>query len=314
MSALPRRIWLVDFDGKMENLALMRLSSWLKKKGASVVLKRGEAYPELWDTPDQVYISCLFRWHEARVRRYTASWNGRAIVGGTGVDLTVRLPTEAIACEPDYDLYGGTRAIGFISRGCIRNCPWCIVPEKEGRLRRVSTAAEIVQDKTRALFLDNNFLALGDFATDLLWLADHDVAIDFNQGLDCRLVDKAAAKLLARCRWLPGSTLRLALDSKGQSRALGKAVARLTEAGVGPERITVFVLIGFSGIESDVERLLFAHSLGTRVFPMGFRDLSTGGEPARGWPLAMYRKYRRLICRIPQSESVWNNFREALGR
>ena len=303
-------IWLVDYDGRIENLALMRASTYHKQRGDKVILKRGDAYPELWDTPDLLYISCIFKWNGAAASRLAEGWGDIALLGGTGVDIARQLPPEIATCPPDYSLYGRDRAIGFISRGCIRNCPWCVVPRKEGKLHRVATAAEVVGDHKEALLLDNNFLALDGHEADLKWLIEHRPAIDFNQGLDARLVTPTNAPLLARCNWLAGP--RLALDFPGEKEPVKQAIDLLVDNGLRASQMTVFVLIGFSTLESDIERLLLCHEWGVNAYPMGFRDLDTGEEPARGWDRKLYKKFRRLIIRLPQANSVWSDFREEL--
>ena len=173
-------VWLVDYDGKRENLALMRIAAYHKTQGDTIALKHGDAWPELFDMPDRVYISCIFGWNKAGALRLADAWGEKAMVGGSGVSATIKLPPEVQAMPPDYDLYGNDQAIGFISRGCIRKCPWCIVPAKEGHLHRVSTAQEIVGSRKTATFLDNNFLALEDYQTDLQWLIEHNIHTDFD--------------------------------------------------------------------------------------------------------------------------------------
>lgn len=301
-------IWLIDYDGKMENLALMRLSAYHKGLGDTVRLKFNNAYPELFETPDKVYISCLFRWNRRAAQQLANAWGGKVELGGTGIDLTKTLPSAIQNCSPDYDLYGNQRAIGFISRGCIRKCPWCVVPTKEGKLYRESTAQEVVNNHSEALFLDNNFLALSDYHVDLEWLVKRRIAIDFNQGLDARFVTKDAANLLANCKWLAGP--RLALDSLSQIKAVDLALSNLKTAGISPTGVFLYILVGFDGLESDVERLLFAHRWNVNAFPMGYRNLETGEEPAIGWDRKLYNKYRRLIIRLPHAKSVWDDFKK----
>ncbi len=301
-------IWLIDLDGKIENLALMRLSAFHKARGDTVRLKRREAYPELFEKPDRVYISCIFRWNRPAAMRLYKAYGNLAAIGGSGVSVSACLSTHIENTPPDYELYNAKRAIGFISRGCIRRCPWCIVPKKEGGLQRVSTAQEVVGCHKKALLLDNNFLALEDYQDDLRWLAKNKVAIDFNQGLDARLVTDEAARLLAKCCW--SSEIRLALDSDGQKRAVGRAVKRLVKAGFVPHNICVYCLIGFDGIESDLDRLFYLRSLGVRVFPMGYRDLDTGKEPMTGWNKKIYKTYRRLICGMPFFNKAWDELKE----
>ena len=66
--------------------------------------------------------------------------------------------------KPDYTLYPEfDYSIGFSSRGCIRTtttCPWCIVPIKEGRFRRVAHPSEWYNPAySKIVLLDNNILA-----------------------------------------------------------------------------------------------------------------------------------------------------------
>ncbi len=299
-------VWLVDYDGKIENLALMRLSAYHKVQGDTVRLKFGHATPELFEIPNRVYISCLFRWNRTQALALADAWGDRAIIGGTGVDIKKRLLPEIEDCAPDYSLYGYTRAIGFISRGCIRRCPWCVVPEKEGKLHRISHAYSIVRKKDAAMFLDNNFLALPDYHKDLQWIASMGIAISFNQGLDARLIDATAAKLLAKCRFY--EDIHIGYDTTSATDSLLSAVEALQSAGISKGDIRVLTLIGLHGLESDVSRLLTLRRHKIAPFPMGYRDLETGNEPANGWDLKLYRKYRRLICRVPHASSVWNDF------
>jgi hypothetical protein len=312
-------VWLVDFDGKIENLALMRLSTYWKQQGASVDLKHGALnrkgevtdpflYPNLLDNPDKVFISCLFRWNRDSALLLARTWGDRAEIGGTGVDHQKQLPPEVAACEPDYTLYGERRAIGFISRGCPNRCPWCVVWRKEGELHRVSTAQELAQRHTDLLALDNNFLGLSDHMSDLRWLAENKVPVDFNQGLDARLVTEENAPLLAQLNW--PSVPRFSLDGNydGQRDAVARTLDLLEKHGTPRNNVCVFVLIGFEGLASDIERLTYVHQLGARAFPMGYRNLKTGEEPAKGWNKELYKKYRRLICRIPHAKSVWADF------
>lgn len=316
-------IWLIDFDGSMENLALMRLSTYYKRQGSAVVLKQlgkshraidfESACPPLFDRPEKVYISCLFRWNKGKAEMLAEQWNGNAILGGTGIDYNIELDDNVASCLPDPSLYETNKAVGFISRGCPNRCPWCVVWRKEGKLNRVNTAESIIEnfpDAEQAIFLDNNFLALEDYQKDLEWLAKNGIPIDFNQGLDAKYVTPESARLLSRCNWVNGP--RLALDHDSRIDVVKRAVKYLNEAGIHSGKITLFILIGFSGIYSDIARLLIARELGVNAFPMGFRDLDTGDEPARGWNRSLYKKYRRLIIRLPQATKVWEDFKREI--
>lgn len=302
------RVKLIDFDSKIPNLALMRLSSYHKANGDKVSVLRGSQSQELFDVADKYYLSCVFRWNKQAALQTVQQLGERCVSGGTGLDIMQTLPDEVAQAQPDYSIYPDCDyALGFISRGCIRKCPWCVVPRKEGALQRVSTAQEITGKRKKAIFIDNNFLALPDYEKDLQWLAENKIVIDFNQALDARLVDDKAAQLLAKCTWYPG--IRLSLDSDGMIGQVKKALDNLSKYGVQPNTVRIFTLIGFSGLESDLERLFKIHEWGAAPFPMGFRDVDTGDEPAKGWNREVYKKYRRLILRMPHAKAVWDDFR-----
>lgn len=303
-------VWLVDYDGKMENLALMKLSTFHKSRGDEVKLKSGDAFPELFEKPDRVYISCLYRWNRLGALRLAESWGNKSVVGGSGIDTITELPDKVECCLPDYSLYGFDRAIGFLSRGCIRDCPWCIVRRKEGKLKRVAKPWEIVNGFKEVIFLDNNHLALPGHCKDLEWLIENGIVVDFNQGTDARLINDENASLFASLKsGVPGGKIRLALDTVGQINAVSGAIEILGRSGIKSHNIFVYTLIGFDSLEGDIERLLFLWNKKVRVFPMGYRDLETGEEPATGWDRKLYKKYRRLICRMPFAESVWTDFK-----
>ena len=291
------KVSLLDLDGKMENLALMRLSAHHKSLGDEVSLTRLRGKVSCSVEADAVFVSCLFSWNKSRANFLRRKL--QATIGGTGYDLSATVPDV----EPDYSLYGEDRAIGFISRGCGNRCPWCVVWRKEGELHRVSTAESIVGTRKEAIFLDNNFLALPDHLDDLGWLAASRVAFDFNQGLDAAFVTPKSAALLKECR--RSARVRLALDSVDRIPVVEQAVRILKDAGFSRWGISVYVLVGFAGLKSDLQRLFACREMGADVFPMSFRDLRTGNEPMRGWNPRLYRKYVRFLTRMPQSTETW---------
>src|SRR5438034_7517339 len=133
---------LVDVDSKIPNLALMKVSQFLKSKGEAVTFRRLETkdgntngslqYDEEYDT---VWISCVFTWNRWAVRLVEKVIRAKRFEkGGSGYDLKVKLPDEIEFLNPDYSLYGDDRAIGFVLRGCIRKCDFCLINQKEGKI------------------------------------------------------------------------------------------------------------------------------------------------------------------------------------
>ena len=193
------RIALVDVDGhNCPNLALMKLSAWHKAQGDAV-----EWYSPLFSKPDRIYASKVFTF-TPDFTDYAAG-DPEPVRGGTGYDPAVRLPDEVERTLPDYSIYPDwTSSLGFLTRGCIRNCPWCIVPEKEGALKVVGDIERIAAGRREVVLLDNNFLAAPDdyIREQLTKAARMGIRLDFNQGLDARLMTAENARLLAACRWL----------------------------------------------------------------------------------------------------------------
>jgi hypothetical protein len=127
---------------------------------------------------------------------------GDAVFGGTGVDLKTTLPDVVEDYDPDYSIYpDNDTSYGFLSRGCIRKCSFCVVPEKEGPIRKVSDISKILRHK-KVNFLDNNILALPECAEILTELADRKIKVYFNSGLDIRLVTDCTSLLLSRLNYL----------------------------------------------------------------------------------------------------------------
>lgn len=218
---------------RFPNYALMKISAWHKLHGDTV-----EWYePILQNQYDRIYSSSIFPQKDR-----DPYLRDDAICGGTGYSITKKLPIEIEETEPDYTVYPqADYAIGFVTRGCIRNCPWCVVPEKEGLIRPYRTIEQIAREDTRKIILmDNNILA-SDFGLEQLTkVGKTKYRIDCNQGLDARLVTDEAAKILAGCKWI--RFVRFSCDTQEMIEPIGNAVQRLRKAGYRGE-IFVYCLV-----------------------------------------------------------------------
>lgn len=119
----------------------------------------------------------------------------RSRTGGTGYGLDNRLPDEVEHIYPDYSLYPELTkdtAYGFLTRGCPRACDFCIVAGKEGRAsRKVADLSEWWCGQKHIELLDPNLLACPDHLNLLRQLQDSGARVNFNQGLDARLLTPA---------------------------------------------------------------------------------------------------------------------------
>ena len=185
------RIGLVDVDGtKFPNLVLMKLSAWHKRRGDTVQLLRPDDVLlgcDLFGGYDKLYAACVFTEKRPVARRLEEIG---AQVGGTGTDRPQTLPPEIEHIYPDYALYGDTKtAYGFLTRGCPRACPFCIVAGKEGREScKVADLSEFWSGERYIKLLDPNLLAAKEHMELLGQLAESGAWVDFTQGLDARLL------------------------------------------------------------------------------------------------------------------------------
>lgn len=239
------KIGLIDVDGHsgFPNLALMRLSAWHKKRGDSVAWWNGFCHY------DRVYMSKVFTFTPDADTVIDA---GEIVRGGTGYKDYGSLPEEIERTAPDYSIYPSVDyAIGFLTRGCCRQCPWCIVPAKEGQIRPASTWEEIKRPGSdRIIFLDNNVLASSHGLRQIEAMGGQKVRVDFNQGLDARLITPEAAALLAWLRWI--RLVRLSCDTREMLLVNEQAVAYMKEAGIAKSRFWAYLLFRTLRMQSIV--------------------------------------------------------------
>lgn len=261
------RVGLHDSDNTgFPNLALMKLSAWHKAQGDSV---------EWWNPLlpyDKVYSSKVFTFTPENP--YLPE---NTIKGGTGYGILDELPSEIDAMLPDYSIYPKCdHAIGFLTRGCIRKCPWCIVPKKEGKIRPYRTWQEIKRPDSRDIvFMDNNVLACEWGLKQIEDMGGKNVRVDFNQGLDARLITDDVAQMLARLKWI--NYIRMSADTDAMLDVVLTAIDRLGKYGVKPYRVFVYVLI--QDIVSGERRAIALREVGANPFAQPYRDFTTNAEP-----------------------------------
>lgn len=251
------------------NLALMKLSAYHKAKGDEVFLNFPLAQA------DVTYASCVFTWHAAG--RVGLPFDAQ--LGGPGVDLVEELPAGVEHTMPDYDLYPNVNfSLGFTSRGCIRKCPWCVVHWKEGGIKAWARIYEFWDRRHRGIvLLDNNLLASSTWRQTLDDLIGENLWVDFNQGLDIRLVTEEVADYLRRLRI---RQLRFAFDHIGYAEDIKKGIKLLLDAGINSRKLSFYVLYGFGSDKTAVKRLKILQSFNVDIYPMAYKG-NNGKEPAR---------------------------------
>jgi hypothetical protein len=240
------KIGLIDVDGhNFPNLALMKISAWHKEQGDSVKWWIG------FEHYDRVYMSKVFTFTPDIETCIQAD---EIIKGGTGYDLQNKLPDEIEMMFPDYSLYNITdTAYGFLTRGCPRNCPFCIVGEKEG-LKSVQVAElwNFWNGQKEIKLLDPNITAFKECDRLFQDLIDSKAWVDFTQGLDIRLMTDKKVNLLNQMKV---KMLHFAWDNyEFSTYEKLKKFRPLLKYDI--RKLRVYVLTNFNTtIEQDLERI-----------------------------------------------------------
>lgn len=267
------KVGLLAVDSNYPNLALMKISEYHKKRGDCV-----EWYnPLCWY--DKVYMAKVFGFtqdygfyvHSAQIEK-----------GGTGYDVTKKLPYEVDRIKPDYSLYrvDDNVAYGFLTRGCPNRCKWCVVPEKEGDIAPYMDIAEVADGRKNVILMDNNILASTYGLLQLEKIIAMKVRVDFNQGLDARLVTDEIACLLARVKWI--RRIRFGCDTPKQIGEVERAAALLDKYGYKGEYFLYCILLEF---DESFKRVNYWKGKGRRFLPhcQPYRDLNNPRQVIPQW-------------------------------
>ena len=296
-----RKIRLVQIDGKLPNLALMKLAHWHLAQGDEVTLTH-TVQPGLFEPLkfDLVYGSAIFKRSRPLSDLLRSAYPG-ARVGGTGsgerLDLTVE---EMLGVERyesyDYSLYPEYPwSIGFTQRGCRYRCPFCVVPRKEGSVVHLNSIQDIWRpDRPRNIvLLDNDLFGQDEWQARIEEIRDGKFRVNFNQGINVRAITEETAAAIASIRYYNRNfnrrRLHTAWDNLGQEKVFMRGVDRLETAGIPPDHLMVYMLVGFAPDES-MERVLYRHRMlverGCHAYPMvydpAFDDATRGDEKKRG--------------------------------
>lgn len=311
------KVLLLQLDGKIPNLALMRIAAHHRERGDEVALRiAGNVQAietQFWEKPDRIYASALFSKTRPVVERLLQVHQD-AIVGGTGWSVETKLEHYGILTnELDYSIYtfiypNFRQSLGFTQRGCRMTkatCPFCSVPDKEGKVRPESTIAEIWRGDPwpkEILLLDNDFFGQPQWRDRIAEIRDGGFKISFNQGINCRCLTEEAAEAIASVDYRDDSMkvkrIYTAWDNRKDEAALFAGLNRLVKHGVKPDHIMVYVLIGFwpdetHELRDDRRRKL--RDFGARPYPMpyyrtpelvGFQRWVNGAydKPSKRWP------------------------------
>lgn len=258
-------IYAVD-GGTYPNVALMKISAYHKDRGDSVE----------WALPlesyDIVYESKLFTFTPSPSWRWMAD---KVVRGGTGYDISSKLPNDIEQItDVDWSLYSRSNfSVNFLSRGCIRKCPFCLVRRKEGYIHSVRPLT--VPDQAQWVeILDNNFFANPELDDAAQWVHDCGKPITLH-GVDVRMMTDYHYRILQMFKM--HGRIHVAWDNP-KDKILPK-IEQMTKY-IKPWRIVCYVLVGFnSTIHEDLMRIMALDYIGVSPFVMVYRDYKTNTEP-----------------------------------
>lgn len=316
---MSKNIRLTQIDGKLPNLALMKLSHWHKAQGDNVYFTRRVSRDLFEPEYDVVYGSTIFSFSQAHTERFIQNFPG-AIIGGTGTwakalidtgisnDIGRTVESEIIGGEYehyDYSIYPEYLwSIGFTARGCRLRCGFCVVPQKEGKPRSVNSIYDIWRDGTdkNVCLLDNDFF--GQPKDQLEKRVDEILSggfkVCFNQGINIRLIDDAAAYWLSKIPYYDDQfkTRRLytAWDNLKDEQIFFRGVDKLEAAGINPAHLMVYMLVGYDPNET-MERVLYRFNRMVerkiRPYPMVYNNNNKELKRFQRWVIRRYYEFIR---------------------
>ena len=292
-------IGLIDIESKIFNTAYMQIAAYHRQRGDTV----GWWSPLTDRRFDHVYCSSLFDYTDK------SEVPERAICGGTGFEVTSLLSTAIENCDLDYSIYPKCdRSFIWFSRGCVNDCPWCIVRAKEGYIKKAQDK-NLNPNGKYIVVQDNNFFASYGWFSAIRWLQQQNQPVDF-QGVDVRELDEEMCKALLTLKHY--KQIKIAWDEPYRD-----LVPKLKEIikYIKPWRLMCYVLIGYwDGTEAaDLYRVETLRGLGIDPFVMPYDKNDLYQKAFARWVnhKAIFKKvkwqdYRQRVYAQEQVGHGWN--------
>ena len=306
-----------NYYSRYPPIGLLKLASHHRTKGDTVKLVQG--CTRVRRRPDLIYVTSLFTWSWEpvweTVRYYKAKFPDVELqLGGiyasilpehaklSGADhVKAGVVPEVENLMPAYDLVPGwDGSIISTSRGCNRQCPYCAVWRTEGKLNSCKESiSHLIDSKhTRIILWDNNILQSPHWRHIFDELIESKKWVDFNQGLDARLIDDEAAEKISKMKFL---CVRFSYDHDGMKESIKNAIELLNAHGVRRRKILIYVLYNFSdGPDNFFERIKNIVDWGAVAYPMRYEPFNTSGRNKTVGPkwdeerLRQVEKFRRV--------------------
>lgn len=293
---------------RFPNLACMKISAYYKNQGHNVKLLL--SYDEI-ENYDKVFISKVFTDTFVPEGITELSW---VEYGGTGFfyDKAEPLPYEIEHSMPDYHLYedwvnkqladGDKKldykyyldySIGFLTRGCIRGCPFCVNKNYKECLRHSPVEEFFDKDRKYLCFLDDNFLSCKDWKDIIEEVKAIGRRFQFKQGLDERLLTDEKIKEVFSWNHIGDNIF--AFDNIADKNIIERKLKRIHEIHPDLSRqLKFYVLVGYDrngkyddefwrqDIKDAFERVFILSKYSAYPYIMRYEKCYTAPEPYRG--------------------------------
>lgn len=356
----PKRVLLIEpaYKAKYPPLGLMKISTFHKQQGDEVVVYKGmnkELREQKWDA---IYVTTMFtfQWditiNTIKFYQRNKANENNINVGGilgsllqddvrreTGITPHFGLWEKVDRLAPDYKLFDGIynyytndASIGYMTKGCIWHCPYCAVPKLEPEyVHFIPLGKQIDPNKKDLLLLDNNVLASSEFPRIIEEMKKYGFCkgakfkgrlryVDFNQGVDARLLTEEKMKLLSELAIKP---LRIAFDDVKFKRLYIEKIHLAHKYGIN--HLSNFVLFNYNDTPEDFyERLRINIELNEELglsifsFPMRFIPLDAKDRKHVDNPHWTAQQLRGIQCILHATHGVVGPkrpfFEKAFGR
>ena len=252
-----RKIGIVDADllhrprHRFPNLACMKISGFHKSRGDDTELVLD--YERIGEY-DQIYLSKVFTDSDVPEEVFHTE---KLVYGGTGFDY------DRAVLLPDYDLYrelihrcrGQGKSmkpyrfytdysIGFLTRGCFRQCPFCVNRNSKRSIPASPLAEFMDRGRKKLCFLDDNFLACAEWERLLDEVLETGKSFQFRQGLDLRIMKKRQMEKLFSGK--TDGNILFAFDDLADREVIERQLIRIYETvEIKKNKLKFYVLCGF---------------------------------------------------------------------
>lgn len=317
------KIGLIDVDGhNFPNIPLMKISAWHKQQGDSV-----EWYDPMFSGHmEKIYMSKVFSF----TPDYQYFIDADEIVkGGSGYCIKLvdgkevydksndtPLPYYIEHIYPDYSIYPELTkdtSFGRLTLGCPRGCNFCHTGIKDGLCsNKVADLSEFWNGQKKIVLLDQNILACKDWRNLLQQLADSKALVEFNGGLDVRLLTQEKSEMINQIKI---QTIHFAWDRyEDKQYVVPKLEMFASMTNKRKRDIQVYVLVNFGSTwDQDIERVMTIRNIGFSPYIMRYNKESIPrGDKLN--KLARWVNNRRFFWKYESYETYLEHYRETLNK